>query len=226
MGQKVNFNLIIGLALVVIGILFLLDNFDVIYFDLPYWMFKWQSILIIIGLILLANSKNNTAGYVLITIGIIGWYPQIWPVILIIIGAYILYRRRDHTTKTNDQTDSSYTESSKDDFLNDVSVFGGGKKIIASENFKGGRITAIFGGSEIDMYGSKLAEGTHILDVFAMFGGTDILMHPDWNVKVDVVPIFGGFSDKRRKDPNYVPDPERKLIIKGLVLFGGGNLKS
>jgi len=226
MGQKVNFNLIIGLALVVIGILFLLDNFDVIYFDLPYWMFKWQSILIIIGLILLANSKNNTAGYVLITIGIIGWYPQIWPVILIIIGAYILYRRRDHTTKTNDQTDSSYAESSKDDFLNDVSVFGGGKKIIASENFKGGRITAIFGGSEIDMYGSKLAEGTHILDVFAMFGGTDILMHPDWNVKIDVVPIFGGFSDKRRKDPNHVPDPERKLIIKGLVLFGGGNLKS
>lgn len=226
MGQKVNFNLIIGLALVVIGILFLLDNFEVIYFDLPYWMFKWQSILIIIGLILLANSKNNTAGYVLITIGIIGWYPQIWPVILIIIGAYILYRRRDHTTKTNDQTDSSSAESSKDDFLNDVSVFGGGKKIIASENFIGGRITAIFGGSEIDMYGSKLAEGTHILDVFAMFGGTDILMHPDWNVKVDVVPIFGGFSDKRRKDPNHVPDPERKLIIKGLVLFGGGNLKS
>jgi len=226
MGQKINFNLIIGLALVIIGGLFLLDNFDVIYFDLPYWVFRWQSILIIIGLILLANSKNNTAGYVLITIGIIGWYPEIWPVILIVIGFYILYRRREHTPKSNDHADSSYTESSKDDFLNDVSIFGGGKKIITSENFKGGKITAIFGGSEIDMYGSKLAEGTHILDVFAMFGGTDILMHPDWNVKIDVVPIFGGFSDKRRKDPNQVPDPEKKLIIKGLVLFGGGNLKS
>lgn len=226
MGQKINFNLIIGLALVIIGGLFLLDNFDVIYFDLPYWVFRWQSILIIIGLILLANSKNNTAGYILITIGIIGWYPEIWPVILIIIGFYILYRRREHTPKSNDQADSSYSESSKDDFLNDVSIFGGGKKIITSENFKGGKITAIFGGSEIDMYGSKLAEGTHILDVFAMFGGTDILMHPDWNVKIDVVPIFGGFSDKRRKDPNQVPDPEKKLIIKGLVLFGGGNLKS
>lgn len=226
MGQKINFNLIIGLALVIIGGLFLLDNFDVIYFDLPYWVFRWQSILIIIGLILLANSKNNTAGYVLITIGIIGWYPEIWPVILIIIGFYILYRRREHAPKSNDHADSSYTESSNDDFLNDVSVFGGGKKIIKSDNFRGGRITAIFGGSEIDMYGSKLADGTNILDVFAMFGGTDILMHPDWNVKIDVVPIFGGFSDKRRKDPNQVPDPEKKLIIKGLVLFGGGNLKS
>ncbi len=226
MGQKINFNLIIGLALVIIGGLFLLDNFDVIYFDLPYWVFRWQSILIIIGLILLANSKNNTAGYVLITIGIIGWYPEIWPVILIIIGFYILYRRREHAPKSNDHADSSYTESSNDDFLNDVSVFGGGKKIIKSDNFRGGRITAIFGGSEIDVYGSKLADGTNILDVFAMFGGTDILMHPDWNVKIDVVPIFGGFSDKRRKDPNQVPDPEKKLIIKGLVLFGGGNLKS
>ncbi len=227
MGQRVNINLIVGLALVVIGGLFLLDNFDIIYFDMPLWIFRWQSILIIIGLILLVNSKNNTAGYVLITIGVIGWYPEIWPVILIIIGFYILYRRREHTPRTDNKIDSSQpSESSQDDYLNDVAIFGGGKKIITSENFRGGKITAIFGGSEIDIYGSKLAEGTHVLDVFAMFGGTDILMHPEWNVKIDVVPIFGGFTDKRRKDADHVPDPERKLIIKGLVLFGGGNLKS
>jgi predicted membrane protein len=95
-----------------------------------------------------------------------------------------------------------------------------------TQNFRGGKLTAVFGGSEIDLFDCRLAEGTNYLDVFAMFGGTDITMPSDWNVKVEVLPIFGGFTDKRRKEPNHVPDPERKLIIKGLVLFGGGNLKS
>jgi len=224
MSRKVNFSMIIGLLLVVLGGLFLLDNFDVIYFDVPYWVFRWQTILIIIGLLLLANSENKTAGFVLIAIGVFGWCPELWPLVLIGLGLYILYRRRDHTIKkTDDQTDF---ESSNDDYINDTAIFGGGNKRISTQNFRGGKLTAVFGGSDIDLYDCRLAEGTNYLDVFVMFGGTDITMPSDWNVKIEVLPIFGEFSDKRRKEPNHVPDPERKLIIKGLVLFGGGNLKS
>ncbi|WKZ70423.1 MAG: LiaF-related protein [Melioribacteraceae bacterium] len=226
MKGRINISLIIGLALVILGGLFLLDNFDVIYFDVPWWIFKWQSILIIIGLLILANSENKTAGYILIAIGLFAWFPGLWPLVLIGLGFYILYKRRDTPKQFSDEDKDSPFNEETDEYLNDVSVFGGGKKVINSQNFKGGKITAIFGGSEIDLYECKLAKGTNYLDVFAMFGGSDITMPADWNVRIDVVPIFGGFSDKRRKDPNQVPDPEKKLIIKGLVLFGGGNLKS
>lgn len=227
MRRKFNVSFIIGLALVIIGGLFLLDNFDVIYFDLPYWVFRWQTILIIIGLIILANSDNKTPGFVLIAVGIFGWWPGLWPLVLIGLGFYILYRRKDHTISNNvkDEGQTKFTSNS-DDYINDAAIFGGGHKRINSQNFKGGKLTAVFGGSEIDLFDCKLAEGTNYLDIFAMFGGTDITMHPDWNVKIEVLPIFGGFSDKRRRDPNNVPDPERKLIIKGLIIFGGGNIKS
>lgn len=225
MRRNINISLIIGLGLVILGGLFLLDNFDIVYFDLPYWVFRWQSILIIIGLLILANSRNNTAGFVLIAIGVFSWLPSLWPLVLIGLGFYILYRRKDQTIKTDDKNQTGFS-SSKDDFINDTAIFGGGNKRLNSQNFRGGKLTAVFGGSEIDLYDCKLAEGTNYLDVFAMFGGTDITMPAEWNVKVEVLPIFGGFTDKRRKDPNNVPDPERKLVIKGLVLFGGGNLKS
>ncbi len=227
MGRKINFNLVIGLGLVILGGLFLLDNFYVIYFDVPYWVFRWQSILIIIGLIMLANSENKSAGTVLIAIGLFFWFPKLWPLLLVGIGFYILYKRREPAALNDDRTtDNSSGRGSLNDFINDTSIFGGGKKMINSDNFKGGNITAVFGGSEIDLYECKLAKGNNVLDVFAMFGGNDILMPADWNVRIEVIPIFGGFSDKRRKDPNQVPDPERKLIIKGLVIFGGGNIKS
>jgi len=225
MQRKINISLIIGLALVILGGLFLLDNFDVIYFDVPYWVFKWQSILIIIGLIILANSDNKTPGFVLIAIGIFGWWPGLWPLVLIGLGFYILYRRQDRTIEVDGETETDFADR-HNDFINDTSIFGGGHKRINSEKFRGGKLTAVFGGSEIDLYDCKLAEGINYLDVFTMFGGTDITLPSDWNVKIEVLPIFGGFSDKRRKGPNQVPDPERKLVIKGLVIFGGGNLKS
>ena len=57
------------------------------------------------------------------------------------------------------------------------------------------------------------------LDLFVMFGGYTIYVPQDWNVIVDLVPIFGGFSDKRIKDPNRVYEENKILIIKGLVLI-------
>jgi hypothetical protein len=38
--------------------------------------------------------------------------------------------------------------------------------------------------------------------------------------------IFGGFGDKRRKDPNMVYDDKKLLVVKGFVLFGGGEIKN
>ncbi len=223
MARRMNLRLLLGLGLVVLGGLFLLDNFNVIYFDVPYWVFKWQTILIIIGLLVLANSESNTAGYILIIIGLLGWFPEFWPLLLVGIGAYLLYKRKD--SKIEDANEIN-KKTSQDDFINDTAIFGGGKKMISTDKFRGGKLTAVFGGSEIDLTDCKLAEGTNVLDIFAMFGGTDISAPSEWTIKIDVIPIFGGFEDKRRKDPKEVPDPERKLVIKGLVLFGGGSIKS
>ena len=111
------------------------------------------------------------------------------------------------------------------DNIDDVSVFGGGTKNFTSRNFTGGKLTAIFGGSDIHLENCSLAHGQNEMDLFVMFGGYTIYVPQEWNVVIDVVPIFGGFSDKRIKDPNRVYEDDKVLIIKGLVLFGGGEIK-
>lgn len=120
----------------------------------------------------------------------------------------------------------SWNSTSNEDFIDDVAVFGGGHRVIYTDNFKGGSLTAIFGGSEIDLTKSKLAEGDNVIEVIAIFGGAEIHVPRDWNVVVNATPIFGGFANKIVRDPAQPIDLSRTLVIKGLALFGGIEINS
>ncbi len=106
-----------------------------------------------------------------------------------------------------------------------MAIFGGGHKVIITENFSGGNITAIFGGSEIDLSNCKLAEGENVIDVLLMFGGTSIFVPKEWNINVNVTPLFGGFSNKWRRNFSGPFDTTHTLVIKGVAIFGGGEIK-
>ncbi|MBU1096259.1 MAG: hypothetical protein CVV23_00085 [Ignavibacteriae bacterium HGW-Ignavibacteriae-2] len=221
-----NTRLIIGLIIIAIGVIFLLGNLDILDYDIPRIIFRWQSILIIIGLVIFGTTTNKSTGAVLIAIGLIGHFPEFWPLLLIIIGLYIIIRTGG-LSKSKESPELNETgPAASSEFLNDVSIFGGGKKYIQTDNFRGGKITSIFGGSEIDLFDCKLSEGYHTMDVFALFGGSTIIVPSDWKVEIDVVPIFGGFVDNRRKDPNLIQRDDRILYVKGLILFGGGEIKN
>jgi hypothetical protein len=97
--------------------------------------------------------------------------------------------------------------------------------VVTSQNFKGGRVTAIFGGSKIDLRSANLAKGRNVLDIFAIFGGTKLLVPTGWDIKIEVSSVFGGFSDKRRPRPDDVRDPSKELVIKGVTIFGGGDIE-
>lgn len=222
--------IIIGIFLFALGILFLLSNLDMLDPSIPRFLFSWEVILIIIGVFILIKS-NDVAGYILITIGSIflishhynfnAW--DFWPVILIIVGFYVLMNRNKTMCVKGSHSNKKRVS---DDFIDEVAVFGGGKRIITSKNFQGGKVTAIFGGSEIDLYEAKLAPGENVIDITAMFGGASFFVPKDWKVIINVTPIFGGFADERRRDPNTVYNEENTLVLKGLVLFGGGEIKS
>lgn len=233
--------LIAGLILIVLGGLFLLDNYGIIYFSLPNFIFQWEYILIIIGSIILATSHNKTAGIILIAIGLFSLFPEFWPLVLVGLGIYIILKRSkpksdfinsgisgsfdQESMGSGDPNNNTSTNKSFQDSIDDVSIFGGGTKNFSSRNFTGGKLTAIFGGSDIHLENCSLAHGRNELDLFVMFGGYTIFVPQDWNVIIDLVPIFGGFSDRRIKDPNRVYEEDKVLIIKGMVLFGGGEIK-
>lgn len=232
--------IVIGVILVAIGLFLVYDNlFNFHFFFLDY-LFSFPAILIFIGIVILLNSRNNFIGYLLLIGGayffmrdflhlevnhIIG---DIWPLLIIGFGLYILLKKRNGLS-SNYNIDGSTGKDGKNDFdtnkmdfIDEITILGGSKKAFSSQQFRGGKITTIFAGSEIDLRDCKLAGERQIIDILTLFGSTEIYLPRDWKVVISVVSIFGGFDDDRRIDI----EDEKVLVIKGLVLFGANEIKS
>lgn len=216
----------LGIVLVAIGGYFLLRNFDMIPSFLPYWVFSWEMIFVVIGGSMLVTGRRE--GLVFLAIGTLFLLPDIfylphfhmrdwWPLILIIIGVSIFLRRRSYSEPSPGDTNN--------EFFNDTSIFGGSEKTITSQNLKGGRITSLFGGSELNMLGVNLGQNEVVIDYFCMFGGNEITVPNDWTVVNEMFVIFGGFSDKRAKVSGVQQDPEKVIRLKGFVMFGGSEVR-
>ncbi len=176
--------------------------------------------------------------------GFFDWFADdtslFWYLVIIVVGLSLIMRRniakhgptRSHSRRPgfrrgDSGNGSAFTFSSGDqDYIDEVAIFGGGKKIITSENFKGGKLTSIFGGMDLVMVQAKLAEGVVEIEVFALFGGWTLVVPPSWQIKSEVVAIFGGISDKRMIGSDSVRDNTQQLVVKGVVMFGGGEIKS
>lgn len=111
------------------------------------------------------------------------------------------------------------------DFIDTVSVFGSVKKNIFSKNFKGGDIVTIMGGAEINLSQADI-KGSVIVDVTQVFGGTKLIVPPQWKVSSDLAALFGGIEDKRPLVPAGSIDENKILIIKGTSIFGGIDIRS
>lgn len=213
-----NRRAILGLLLVLIGVLLLLDNLGVIP-GLPQYLFTWPSFFFLIAVV---NFVSGNRGGALIFASIGAFlvlernvdidFQVYWPLILVIIGLAILLRRRSHTANAE----------IGDRYFDDINIFGGGSKRFTSQSLDGGKITNIFGGSEIDLRDALPREGATI-HVFTMFGGSNILVPTDWNVELDTTSIFGAFEDKRDK---AVSNHTYTLRVKGVTIFGGGEIRS
>ena len=219
----------LGAILIILGGLFLLNSLDIFDFRFTRIFISWPFFFLVIGLYILVQTEKKVFGAILTGLGGLFLIPRIipgvyiswsvvFPILLIAVGLYIILHSRKNTEFLRGEI--------KEDTVDDISIFGGGDKIVTSKNFKGGNITAIFGGSEINMTQCQLAEGVNSIDVFALFGGTTIIVPKHWNVVVSVSSILGGFSNKGIKDPTIEIDTSRSLVIKGLVIFGGGEVKN
>ena len=158
-------------------------------------------------------------------VGVLGLIPEYWAIALILLGLYIIFRKSGFSFGS----DKLYTASdvdSKNESINEVSIFGGGNRSFHSDCFIGGNITAIFGGSKIDLMDCTLAEEENTIDLFFIFGGSSFNIPSNWKVKIQTTSILGGFSDKRILPSEANIGDDKVLVFKGLILFGGGEIKN
>jgi len=122
-------------------------------------------------------------------------------------------------------TKDAATEGNVSDFIDSVNAFGGTHHKVYSKNFKGGDVVAIFGGCEINLTQADF-EGTVRIDVVALFGGVKIIVPPTWLVKSEATAIFGGIDDKRAVVPFEGEGARKILIIEGVAIFGGVDIRN
>jgi predicted membrane protein len=220
----------IGLIILAVGIGLLLSNLGILNYEIKRYILRWEMILIAMGLIFIVSRESKVPGIILLTIGAVlysrdflnlnfNFWQIFWPAMLILAGILILFR------KSIDPPNWEKKSIDTDDIIDEIAVFGGADKTIMSQNFKGGKILAVFGGSSFNMSRAKLAPGKNYIEVLAIFGGMKLIVPEDWNVKISAVSIFGGFTDKHRIQ-SYTSNPESELVIKGVVIFGGGEIRS
>ena len=214
---------LIGLILIILGVLWVLNNLEILDFRLSVW---WPLILIIIGLIHLVSGGKlfNAGAWILIFLGgiflltandYLDWDEiwRYWPVILIIIGVSIITRRHGrHIPRSSDADD-----------IDGSVVFGSIEKKINSKHFKGGSVSVLFGGVEIDLRDSELDENGAVIDVSTLFGGTEIRIPAAWLLDIRSTTIFGGVENKT---DNPVSKEGKRLVIKSSTIFGGIEIKN
>jgi predicted membrane protein len=218
-----------GLILVIVGTLFLLDRLS--GFDFGYLISTyWPVIFIVLGFSMLVGSgfRQLGPGFFFIVFGVFfllaeldvlqysAWH-YIWPALIILAGLWLLLRPAFRYRPPD-----KFPEIKEND-IDASAILSGMKRRIESQSFKGGHVTAIMGGMELDFTGAGLDAGKATLDATALFGGVDIRVPRDWKVVMDVVPILGGAEDKHRN----VSDAEAKatLYVKGTAIFGGITVK-
>lgn len=222
---------VFGLLLLTAGSLLLAFNFGVLPYEWKSVFFSWPMLLVAVGLINLFSKDGYIFGIILMITGgyflTFKFFPEhydvlklYWPVLLIAAGLLIIMKRSIFNVKKRIQL-----KASDSSFIEEVNVFGGNKHIINAQEFKGGKLINVFGGSHIDLTQTKLGEGKNVLEMVCVFGGVELIVPSDWVIHVEVASVLGGFADKRA-NINTTPQLGKELYIKGVVVFGGGEIKN
>lgn len=220
-------NLLWGLVFIVVGVIFGLNALDItrinIFFD------GWWTLFIIVPCFIgLFKDKEKTSNLIGLIIGLclllgcldVIEFAFIWklmvPAILVMIGLSFIFK-----DTLNKKVKKEIKKLNKKETKEYCSCFSGQTIDFDKEEFKGCSLSAIFGSVKCDLRDSIINEDV-VINATSIFGGIDILIPEDVNVKINSTSIFGGVSDERK---NKAKDAKHTIYINATVMFGGVELK-
>lgn len=213
--------IIIGAVLIACGVIYMLGAFGIadVNISLDGW---WTLFIIIPCLNGLFTSKDKFGNFIGLAVGVllllaaqnVFEYDMIWktivPLIIIMIGIKLIVKTLSPKTKSDKTKNENMAAFSSQNF--DYTD----KEIVVA------KIGAVFGGAKCNLLNSRIKDGSQ-LDLFCAFGGADIFVPENVNIKVNTFCLFGGISDKRViKETN---EDGVTLTINGFCIFGGADIK-
>ena len=223
--KRIN-SIIWGLALLAVSAVLILNAFEItsieIFFD--GW---WTLFIIVPSFIGLFNDNDKTGNIIGLLIGtflllacqnIIDFdimWKLIVPVIIAVIGIKMIFGG------IGGHRGFKRIEANSNDFKTGYAAFSGQDINFDNEVFRGAELTAIFGGIKLDLR-NAFFEGDTVINACCIFGGADILLPDNVNVKVNSNSLFGGIDNKKHQNSK---DNLHTVYLNGTCIFGGVDIK-
>lgn len=218
---------LLGLLMAGLGLLFLLDNFHV--FELRSMLPFWPLVFVALGVFKMAQpgaASGRVVGAALIAVGglltlrHLGWldfrWRDFWPLLLIGGGLLVMFRGRLGWVPGD-----SPVEVLTQDHVQMTAIMSGHQTRLNTQQFSGGEVTVVMGGVELDLRQASI-EGQATLKVFVLMGGLVLKLPLDWSVTIQGSPLLAGIED--RTVPPLMSS--KRLVIQGEVMLGGIELRN
>jgi predicted membrane protein len=218
--SRLSPQLVLGLCAIGFGILLTLDNLHIMRLG-DVWRF-WPAILIVVGIMQIlwaGHASGLGSGVILSAAGALLLLANLhylrfslwdyWPLVLVAIGGSIVWQALERERGL---------PAGSEDVVNGFAIMSGVVRSCNSQSFRGGDLTAIMGGCEIDLRQASIKGGEAAFQLLAFWGGIEIKVPEDWSIRSSVIPILGGFEDKTRPPRD---GSAKTLFIKGFAIMGG-----
>jgi hypothetical protein len=226
-GTRITGRLFFGALLVTLGLVWTLDNLGLANADqVLRW---WPALLILYGVLRvtgLDGVRRPVSGILFVFAG--GWmlahslglvsvsFFRLWPVFLIVIGGSLVVRSLRGPGAAGDSADAHA-------YPRPFAFMGGNVRTIESQSLVGLEATAVMGGVEADLRGARPRGSEVAVEVFAFWGGIELIVPEDWRVVSEVMPIMGGVDDRTRLAEG---GGSTTLVVRGMVVMGGLEIKN
>lgn len=225
--MKKTGSIIWGVVLIAAGVLFALNTLNITNIDV--FFDGWWTLFIIVPCVAGLFTEREKAGNLLgIAVGVllllccqeVFSFSTLWklliPAVIVIIGLKLVFTGL-FGSKANKMLAQIKQNGGKPG--SGCAVFSGSELNYNGEVFEGAELTAVFGGVECDLR-KAIIEKDCAIKLSAIFGGVDILVPGNVNVKVSSTCIFGGISNKAASQKDAPT-----IYISGICLFGGAEIK-
>ena len=199
-----------GIAIIALGVIFGGNALGL--FELNVFFDGWWTLFIIVpSVISLITEKEKLSSLGFLATGVIlllaaqnvfsydvAW-KMILAVVLMLIGVGIIIKNVFHN-KNDEEVEKKIHDLENGKVMDSqVAIFSGSERTYNDETFAGSNLIAVFGGVDLDLRKAKFEKDT-VIKAFCLFGGIDIKVPEEVQVKIKSGFIFGGVSDERKGD--------------------------
>ena len=216
-----------GILLIVAGGILALNAFNIT--DINIFFDGWWTLFIIIPCVIgLFTEREKTGNIIGILVGVflllccqdVLSFSMFWklliPAAIVIIGLKMvltgLFGNKANEIMKQLKLDGKEPKVG-------CATFSGCDMNYDGEVFEGAELTAVFGGVKCNLRNAVIGQDCAI-QVSAIFGGIDIFVPDNVNVKVNANGIFGGVSNKTAVHQNAPT-----IYVSGTCIFGGVDIK-